>query len=126
MKLVVDANVLFSFFKRDSTTRKLIIDPELEFNLELFTPADALEELKEHGGEICSKFGISQGDFDVILSSLSIFVTTVPKSVFKSFLLEAEKLLPENPDDVPYIALGLKPLTFPNFSDYVVDTKFSG
>jgi len=59
MKLVVDSNVLFSFFKRDSTTRKLVIDPELEFNLELFTPADALEELKERGGEICSKFGIS-------------------------------------------------------------------
>jgi len=31
MKLVIDANVLFSFFKKDSFTRNLIIShPELE------------------------------------------------------------------------------------------------
>ena len=107
MKLVVDANVLFSFFKRDSATRKLIVDPELEFNLELFTPVHALEELKEHEGEM-RKFGVSSGDFDVILSSLSLFVNTVPQSFFEPLLSEAEKLLPEDPDDAPYIALALK------------------
>ena len=107
MKLVVDANVLFSFFKRDSVTRRLIVDPELELNLELFTPVHALEELKEHEGEM-RKFGVSSGDFDVILSSLSLFVNTVPQSFFEPLLSEAEKLLPKDPDDAPYIALALK------------------
>jgi len=107
MKLVVDANVLFSFFKRDSVTRRLIVDPELELNLELFTPVHALEELKEHEGEM-RKFGVSSGDFDVILSSLSLFVNAVPQSFFEPLLSEAGKLLPKDPDDAPYIALALK------------------
>ena len=38
MRLVVDANVLFSFFKRGSLTRKLITSPELL----LFAPALSL------------------------------------------------------------------------------------
>ena len=117
MKLVVDANVLFSFFKLDSTTRKLIIDPELELNLELFTPVHALEELKEHEDEM-RKLGVSPGDFDVILSSLPLFVNTVPRSFFKPLLSEAEKLLPEDPDDAPYIALALK-LNCPIWSEDV-------
>ena len=107
MKLVVDTNVLFSFFKRDSTTRKLIIDPELELNLELFTPVHALEELKEHEGEM-RKFGVSSGDFDVILSSLPLFVNTVSQSFLEPLLSEAGKLLPKDTDDAPYIALALK------------------
>jgi len=35
MKLVVDANIIFSFFKKGSTPKELIIDPELKYNLEL-------------------------------------------------------------------------------------------
>lgn len=38
MKLVVDANILFSFFKKGSTTIELILDPELKYGLELFAP----------------------------------------------------------------------------------------
>jgi len=38
MKLVVDANVLFSFFKKGSAVKELILDPDLEYNLELFAP----------------------------------------------------------------------------------------
>ena len=51
--------------------------------------------------------GFTRG-FRCGLSSLSLFVTTVPQSVFKPLLSEAEELLPENPDDAPYVALELK------------------
>ena len=66
MKLVVDASVLFSFFKKGGTTRELILDPELKYDLDLFAPV--LEEVGKHKDEICSKFGLSPQDFDIILA----------------------------------------------------------
>ncbi|GAI90273.1 unnamed protein product, partial [marine sediment metagenome] len=43
MKLVVDANILFSFFKKASFTRRFILShPEIE----LFTPLYVFEELE--------------------------------------------------------------------------------
>jgi len=64
MKLVVDANVLFSFFKKGSTTRELILDPELKYDLDLFAPV--LEEVGKHKDEICFKFGLSPQDFNIM------------------------------------------------------------
>ena len=50
MKLVVDANVLFSFFKKDSTTRELITSFEI---FELYTPSLCIKELSKNKEEIC-------------------------------------------------------------------------
>ena len=48
MKLVVDANILFSFFKKESFTRKFILShPELE----LFTSEYVFEELEKYKEE---------------------------------------------------------------------------
>jgi len=44
LKIVVDTNVLFSFFRKDSTTRKIISDTKL---FEFYSPDFALEELKK-------------------------------------------------------------------------------
>ena len=55
MKLVVDANVLFSFFKKDSTTRELILDPELKFfkgeghEIGLWSNEKRLKKVKKYG-----------------------------------------------------------------------------
>jgi len=52
MILVVDANILFSFFKKDSFTRRFILShPEIE----LFTPVYVFDELEEHKEEVKSK-----------------------------------------------------------------------
>ena len=57
MLLVVDMNILFSFFKKHSTTRKLLTNP----NLELYSPEYALEELGKHFDEIMLKSKIDIG-----------------------------------------------------------------
>ena len=107
MKLVLDANVLFSFFKKESIVRELILDPELKYNLELFTPDYVLEELGRHKDEICSKFSITPADFDIMLFSLEIFVRVVPEAVFNDFLPAAEEILSAHKKDVHYAALSL-------------------
>lgn len=60
MRLVVDANVLFSFFKKDSVTRKLITSPKLL----LFAPAFSLRELDKHKEEVIARAKISPDEYE--------------------------------------------------------------
>ena len=105
MKLVVDANILFSFFKQDSTPRELILDPELKYNLELFAPKLVLNEVGKHKNDVCSRFSLDPKDFDVMFSSLELFIKIVDRNVFDVFLPRAKEVLSENIKDIPYAAL---------------------
>ena len=68
MELVVDTNVLFSFFKSDSSTRKIIIGTSLT----LYAPHETFTELIKYTEEICDKCGASmimkKGRFGVFLA----------------------------------------------------------
>jgi len=104
MKLVVDANVLFSFFKRDSTTRELFTSFEI---FELYTPSLCIKELLKHKGEICNRSNIFEAEFEEEIEGLRLFVGVVPDEEFKDFAGEAKQLLGEHLKDIPYFALAL-------------------
>ncbi len=103
MLLVVDMNILFSFFKKYSPTRKLLINP----NLELYSPEYALDELNKHFEEIMLKSKIDIGVFELYKKILSWFVKVIPISEYKDFKNEAELITPDE-DDTQYFALALK------------------
>ena len=103
MMLVVDMNVLFSFFKKGSGTRKLITDTKLD----LYSPVYALEELQEYSSLIMSKAGINSAVFDLYKRILFWNVTFVPGFEFKDFKDKAEAISPDS-EDVQYFALALK------------------
>jgi predicted nucleic acid-binding protein len=94
MKIVVDTNILFSFFWRDSVTRKLL----LTSNFELVSPKIALEEIKKYSKEIIKKAKITQIDFNSKLLNLKKIISFVDKSQYSSFLKEAEKIAPDKAD----------------------------
>jgi predicted nucleic acid-binding protein len=104
MKLVVNANILFSFFKEDSSTRELICRFEI---LELFTPSFCIEEILKYKKVICKKSGISEKSFEKALNELKVFVKIVPVSEYSAFLKKAVKISPD-PDDADFFALALK------------------
>ena len=103
MLLVVDMNILFSFFKKYSFTRKLLINPDLE----LYSPKYALGELNKHLDEIKLKAKIDVGVFELYKKILSWFVEFVPVSKYKDFKEEAESISPD-PEDIQYFALALE------------------
>ena len=103
MLLVVDMNVLFSFFKKFSPTRKLISTG----NLQLFSPRYALDELNEHLKELLPKSRINIGAFELLKTVLSWYVNFIPVSEYKEFKAEAESTSPD-PNDTQYFALALK------------------
>ncbi|MDP2717983.1 MAG: PIN domain-containing protein, partial [Candidatus Micrarchaeota archaeon] len=53
MKLIVDANVLYSGFLRDGLTRRLLFSPELE----CFAPVFLLEEFFKYFAEFSQRSG---------------------------------------------------------------------
>jgi len=103
MRLVVDANILFSFFKKASFTRRFILShPEIE----LFTPLYVFEELEEHKEEVKSRARINDIVFELSKKELLEYVTIVPLDKFKKFWEEAKQTSPD-PDDVEYLAAAL-------------------
>ena len=115
MRLVIDTNILFSFFRKDSTTRNLISRFEI---FELFAPSFCIEELLKYKQLICKKAGISEETFKKVLEELNIFVKIVPLNEYSKFLPKAKSICPD-PDDIDFFALALK-LNCPIWSN---DTK---
>ena len=104
MKLVVDTNVLFSFFKKDSTTRNIITSYEI---FQLYTPEFCLKELEKLKNVICKKARISEKEFKEIFEILKVFVMPVPLEKYKKFLNKAKTISPD-PDDIDIFALAIK------------------
>tara|TARA_Y100000031_G_C8030098_1_gene296705 strand:+ start:157 stop:567 length:411 start_codon:yes stop_codon:yes gene_type:complete len=103
MQLVVDMNILFSFFKKHSFTRKLLTN----HHLTLYAPKYAFEEFQEHLDEIKSKSNINLSVYDLYKTILSWFVEFIPVSEYKEFADKASKISPD-PEDTQYFALALK------------------
>jgi len=103
MKIVVDTNILFSFFWKDSVTRKLLVAS----NFELISPKIALEEIKRYSTDIIKKTKITQKNFDRDFLNLKKVVKFVDTKKYSSFLREAERIAPDK-DDTQFFALCLK------------------
>ncbi|HJH26060.1 MAG TPA: hypothetical protein C5S37_04620 [Methanophagales archaeon] len=104
MKLVVDTNVLFSFFKKESKTRRLILNSEI---LEPITPSFCIDERNEHKELICEKSRLSDSEFEEVLDDLLIFVKVFSLSEYGDFLSDAKTISPDQ-DDIDLFAIALK------------------
>ena len=106
MKLVVNTNILFSFF-RENPVRELIIDSK-SFGLELYTPKYAFSELRDNKSGISKYSGIkTDGELEFALSALKFFIKVPPVSFFEDMKDESRKISPD-PKDAPFFALALK------------------
>lgn len=103
--LVVDANVLFSFFKEDSSRRKLVINLSV-LGEELISPQYCFDELAGDKERVKRYSGIDDEQFSKLLSTLEMFILPVSETEYSEFAHEAETLAPHQ-KDVPYFALAL-------------------
>lgn len=103
MRLVVDTNVLISFFNERSKARELSLLPDLE----LYSPSFGLDEIEEHKSEILKRFSLTEAQFTLIKKLLGTVVKFVGKEEYSEFLSGAMKLSPD-PDDADFFALALK------------------
>lgn len=106
MKLVVDSNVLLSFF-RENPVREIIVKAGF-FELELYTPKYAIEELENNKSAVMKYAGIqTEEEFRFVLSTLELFIQIVPIEFFEDFKTKAKDITPDE-KDAPFFALALK------------------
>ncbi len=103
MKLVVDSNVLFTFFWKNAIATDLFVFQ----NLELYTPQFSLAEIERYKEEIKNKAKMSEKEFQDIKKELQLLITFVPVQNYSPFLQEAVKVCPDH-EDVDFFALALE------------------
>lgn len=114
MFLVVDANILFSFFNSKSTRRD-IIKSSSNLGIKLISPEFAFEELIKDKNRIQEYSGINETKFILFLSLLEKKIESVSKSEYDKYSSKAKEISPHI-KDVPYFALALA-LNCPIWSD---------
>jgi len=103
LKLVVDTNVMFSFFWKDSIVKKLLMDQDAL----LFAPEFALEEIKKYENEIVRKAKITKKEFNFLREELAIAIEFIPLNEYNSYLKKALGFSPDE-NDIDFFALALK------------------
>ena len=104
MQLVVDTNILLSFF-RENPVRLIIINSDF-LGLEISTPEYVIDELKKNESDVLKYSKINSVQFNEILEELKRFIKIIPKQSFEQFESRAKQLIHDK--DVPIFSLALK------------------
>jgi predicted nucleic acid-binding protein len=104
MKLVVDANILFSSLIKDSTTRKILLLDD--FNL--FTPEYVFIELEKHIDYIQKKSKLNKKNIELLIDIIMININVVPIDEYKKDIPEAYKIMKDiDENDTAFLAVAL-------------------
>ena len=107
--LIIDSNVLFSYFMLSQKTRNLILSPKVT----LYTPDWTIHELNKYFGnkiaERAEKKGVSREELELIVLDVMRRLIIVPKALYLDKWDEALKIARQfDVKDTPFIALALK------------------
>ena len=104
MKIIVDANIIFSALIKESTTRELI----LKYDGQFLIPNYVFIEINKYKEEILRKSNMTTKDFNDLFSLIIERINVVPSEVFKMHVKEAQNLVGEHsPEDIVYISCAL-------------------
>lgn len=104
MKLVVDTNILVSFF-RDNPVKSIISNSQ-QLNLKLYSPEHCWRELLNIKTSISKYSKLSSKQINSTFEKLKEFLTIVSDESSKSFESEAKQLI--HGKDIPIFALAIK------------------
>lgn len=120
MKFVVDSNILFTFFWKNSVFESISLKQEFE----LVAPEYALEEINKYASEIKKRAKLTQEEFKKLKIELAIRVEFIPLNEYLSFFKNIQSLIKDLPEkeriellgDIDFLALALK-LNIPIWSN---------
>ncbi|MDO8627264.1 MAG: PIN domain-containing protein [Candidatus Diapherotrites archaeon] len=105
MRLVVDSNILFTFFWKNSCTKEFLHKFH-EKGFFLYSPEFSLSEIKKYTDEIIIRAKISTSEFEKLLNELSSIVKFLPLDKYKDFFDIAIMVCPDS-DDADFFALAM-------------------
>jgi len=112
LAMVADTNILFTFFWKDSFTKKLILNKSLV----LISPELALEEINKYRDEIILKTKISENEFISFRRELALLIGFISIEKYSDLFPKVLELNPIDKNDIDFIALSLK-LNLPLWSN---------
>jgi predicted nucleic acid-binding protein len=118
MKVVVDTNVLITFFWKNSFTKRFLQSSKFE----LISPKYALEEIAKYKRDIMQKTRSREKEFTDTLKELKETVNFISRKQYSPQLKEAEKISPDKAD-ADFLALCLKEKTFLWSNDSLLKTQ---
>lgn len=103
MKLIIDSNIIISALIKDSKTREIILKSGFEF----LHPERALKNIDKYKEEIIEKSGLNLSEYEKLLESLIESILLIDSDKFLYKLDEAKKIMINDIEDVPFVALAL-------------------
>ncbi len=103
MELVVDANVVFAAFIKESKSAELLFRDDFRF----YAPEFLFQEILKHEEELWAKTHRTRHEFDEIVGGVMRRIALIPAGDFSEFLEEAKRISPDQ-DDFQYFALAIK------------------
>jgi predicted nucleic acid-binding protein len=107
MKLIVDANVVFSALLMQGKPLRVFEDNSLLNKYELISPEYLFVEIDEEMSRILTYTKYSREEFDKVFRFIKESIELMPFESFRDKLKEAAKIAPHK-EDIPYVALSLK------------------
>ena len=95
MKFIVDINILFTFFWKNSIFHTIC---ERE-NIRLFSPVYALEEIEKYESEIIKKAKLTKKEFQRLKEDLAMTINFMYEDEYALFLKSASMLTKELPKE---------------------------
>ena len=105
MRVVVDTNILVSFF-RLNPVHSIILDCS-SLGLELSTPEFSFDELKANLPGLRKYSGLSDGELELVELALRSCIEAIPLESFEEYVAAGEKATPDQKDKL-FFALALK------------------
>lgn len=102
MKIVVDSNRVIASLLKDSTTRKILFDRNFEF----VAPEFIKVEMLKYKEDLMSKAGMTEEEFDSLLSLLFERIAVIPGEECGKYFNELSADI-SDPKDIPYFACSL-------------------
>lgn len=100
MKLVIDTNIVISALIKDSKSREMITSGKLE----LVSPDFVLSEIRKYESHICTKSGLLNEEFEVLMALIFQKITIIPFQEYESHKEAAKKVMEQDIKDIPYVA----------------------
>lgn len=102
--MIIDTNVLISALIRDSTTRKILIDSNVNFGY----PEISFLEIKKYEKFIIEKSGLTKEEYYKTISSLTQQIKIIKQEEIASYIEQARSIMERiDSKDVVFIAAAL-------------------
>ncbi|MBI4453743.1 hypothetical protein HY636_03810 [Candidatus Woesearchaeota archaeon] len=98
--LVVDTNILFTFFWKNFLTPEILIKKKLK----LITSERAINEIDKHAALIIDKTGITKKEFKIIKDDLYLLCAVIPLKEYSLYIKRATDISPDE-KDIDFLAL---------------------